>query len=66
MTTQVKFVDRYKNTVHIEICNGPHGIAMELNSYSDDGSLDEHLAVDRESTMELGRAIIKEFPEAFV
>lgn len=66
MTTQVEFVDRYKNTVHIEICNGPHGIAMELNSYSAPGSLDEHLAVGKDATIELARAIIKEFPESFV
>lgn len=66
MTTQVEFVDRYKSRVKIEICNGPHGIAMELNSYSNAGGLDEHLAINRQHAVELARAIIKEFPEAFV
>lgn len=66
MTTQVKFVDLYKSTVHIEICNGPHGIALELNSSDAGGKLEEHLAVERASTIELARAIIKEFPEDFV
>jgi len=67
MTTKFQIKDIYDSKVRIEVCNGLHGVAIELNSYDDvTGIHQEHLAIEKAGAIQLARAIIAEFPEDFV